>query len=114
MKYFDAHISGGSLIMRDKRQFLRTIRKMPEGEYIVSIFKQIKGTSRDMQKLYFAILGEWSNDTGWTKDWLHDLVKEELFPTLFEQTSTSDLTSVEWTLLIREVDDFLIMKFENK
>lgn len=114
MKYFDAKITGGSLVMSNKKQFLRTIKHMPEGSYIVSVFRQIKGTSREMQKLYFAILGEWMNDTGWTKDALHDLVKDELFPQLFEQTSTSDLTSKEWTILIKEVDDFLMLKFENK
>jgi hypothetical protein len=113
-KYFEAEIAYGTLIMADKNRFLRTIRNMPEGDYIVSIFKKTKGTSREMQKLYFAILGEWMNDTGWTKDELHELVKTELFPTLFDQTSTSDLTSKEWTILIREVEDFLIVKFENR
>lgn len=115
MKYFDAKISNGQLLMRGgKEPFLRKVGQMPDGNYIVSIFKQINGTSRDMQKLYFAILGEWMNDTGWTKDALHELVKNELFPQLFKQTSTSDLTSKEWTILIREVEDFLIIKFENK
>jgi hypothetical protein len=113
-KYFDAQIIEGSLIMEDKKQFLRSIKHMDDGEYIVSIFKQIQGTSRDMQKLYFAILGEWSNDTGWKKDELHSLVKNELFPELFESTSTASLTQHEWTLLVREVEDFLIIKFENK
>lgn len=97
-----------------KEPFLKKIRKMQDGDYIVAIFKQINGTTREMQKLYFAILGEWMNDTGWTKDKLHDLVKEELFPQLFLYTSTSQLTNKEWTILIREVDDFLILKFENK
>lgn len=113
-KYFDASIVNGSLVMDDRKQFLRSIKYMDDGDYIVSIFKQIQGTSRDMQKLYFAILGEWSNDTGWTKDELHALVKDDLFPTLFDAVSTADLNPHEWTLLIREVEDFLILKFENK
>jgi hypothetical protein len=113
-KYFDAQIIEGSLIMEDKKQFLRSIKHMDDGDYIVSIFKHIQGTSRDMQRTYFAILGEWSNDTGWKKDELHSLVKNELFPELFESTSTTSLTQYEWTLLVREVEDFLIIKFENK
>ena len=113
-KYFDAEINKGVLIMEDRKHFLRTVKHMADGDYIVSIFKQIQGTTRDFQKLYFAILGEWSNDTGWTKDELHSLIKNELFPELFESTSTADLSQHEWTLLVREVEDFLIIKFENK
>ena len=114
-KYFDAEISNaGVLVMDDRKQFLRTIKHMSPGVYILHLFKQIEGTSRDFQKLYFAILGEWSNDTGWTKDELHRLVKDELFPQLFDATSTSVLTHQEWTMLVREVDDFLIIKFENR
>lgn len=113
-KYYNAKINDqGVLLLEDKKHFLRSIRYMGEGDYVLHVMKRIDGNQRDMQKLYFAILGEWCNDTGWTKDELHTLVKDELFLELFDKTSTTDLDPTEWTILIMELENFLIIKFEN-
>lgn len=100
--------------IKDGKLFNRSVSHMTDGDYILCLIKQHNGTTRDFQKLYFAQLGEWSYDTGWTKDMLHDLVKSELFVELFkEEISTTDLTQAQWNILISELQSFLILKFEN-
>jgi len=112
-QYHEAKIKNGKLSV-DNESFLRAVRSLPDGDYILSITKQHHGSTREFQKLYFAILGEWSNDMGWTKDELHELVKNELFVELFEHAvSTSELSTAEWNIVMNNIETFLITKFEN-
>lgn len=78
------------------------------------LIKQQDRTEREFQNHYFAILGEWSLDTGWAKDELHQLVKKELFTELFdEEVSTADLDVESWNIVFLNLENFLILQFEN-
>ena len=113
-KHFGAKISNGKLVLDNKDYFNNSIKNMSQGSYVIFLVRQDAKTIREFQNLYFAILGTWSEDTGWTKDDLHDLIKAELFPDITDKTSTQDLDTIEWHSLLLNLENFLLLKFENK
>jgi hypothetical protein len=112
--YYRATVKDGKFKLRNSKVFNESIKYYQDGNYLVALYKMTDKTTREWQQLYFAVLGEWSNDTGLTKDELHDMIKAELFDELFEKTSTTDLTNREWNILFINLENFLILKFENK
>jgi len=113
IQYHKAKIKKGKFIA-DKKLFLQRVESLPDGDYFHCLIKLSNRTQREYQNHYFAILGEWSQDFGWTKSELHDLVKEELFVNLFnEEISTADLTVEQWNIVFLNLENFLIIKFEN-
>jgi hypothetical protein len=78
------------------------------------LIKRFDRTEREWQNHYFAVLGEWSFDAGYTKADLHTLVKDELFTKLFDEPlSTASLTTEQWNIVFLNLENFLILKFEN-
>lgn len=112
--YYKGVVKDGKFALKDRKSFDDSLRYYQDGSYLLVLYKMTDKTTREWQQFYFAVLGEWSNDTGLTKDELHDLVKSELFPELFDATSTTDLTVKEWNVLFLNLENFLIIKFENK
>ena len=91
------------------------IGSMPDGIYLVAVMSMNSKSTRDNQNRYYVTLGEWALSTGWTKEDLHDLVKEELFQELFDAPlSTTELDAKQWTMVFFQLDNFLMRKFENK
>lgn len=112
-RYHRAEIKNGKFIS-DKQRFNDSMASMPDGQYLWCLIKTQDRTPRDWQNYYFAVLGEWSLDTGYTKDNLHQMVKADLFPELFTETSTTDLDADQWNMLIWNLENYLILKFENR
>ena len=114
-RYTSAHIKKGKLYINKKEEFNGAIKTMPDGNYIFCLIKLNDKSNRDLQNQYFAILEEFSLSYGFTKMELHDLVKSELFPQLFdEETSTTELDNKQWNILLLNLESFLILKFENR
>jgi hypothetical protein len=112
-QYHRATIKNGQFFS-DKKVFNDRIKDLPDGNYLMLLIKQFNRTVREWQNHYFAILGEWSNDMGWSKSDLHDYVKEHLFNELFgEEISTADLTEEQWNIVFLNLENFLILQFEN-
>jgi hypothetical protein len=112
--YHGAQIKNGKLrfFNRDSKN---QINSLPEGTYLVAVMSMNDKDNRDNQNRYFAQLGEWSLSTGWTKEDLHELVKEELFVDLFDEAlSTTALDCEQWTMVFFQLENFLLRKFENK
>ncbi len=115
MNYYRGSIQDGKFKMANRKAFEASIEHYPDGKYLVVLYKMTEKTTREWQEYYFAVLGEWCNDFGISKDQLHDEVKTELFPELFEDiTSTTNLTNEQWNILFLNLNNFLILKFENK
>lgn len=113
-RFFKGRIKGGEF-KGDTENFRRNAKTLPDGNYIYFLIKVTDKDRRECQNFYFAILGSWSLDTGFTRKELHSLVKEELFVSLFgEEISTTDLTPQQWTIVFLELENWLILKFENK
>lgn len=114
IQYHSIKLKDGNLKFLNK-DAKNIIALMPEGIYLVALISMNDKDPRDCQNRYFAILGEWSLSTGWTKDELHTLVKDELFGEIFVgDVSTSDLSASDWTIVFFQLESFLIKKFENK
>lgn len=112
-QYHKATIKDGQFIS-DKKAFKERIKNLPDGNYFFVLIKQFDRTTRECQNHYFAILGEWSQDMGWSKSELHDYVKEHLFTELFgEEISTANLTLEQWNIVFLNLENFLILRFEN-
>jgi hypothetical protein len=91
------------------------IGSMPDGSYLLLLLKTEDKTAREWQNYYFAIIGEWSLDTGYTKKELHHLIKDDLFPQLFDgETSSTELDTDQWKILMWNLENYLILKFENR
>lgn len=107
-------------IKKGKIKFLNSnakhlVANMPDGIYLVAIMSMNGKDTRDNQNRYYVQLGEWALSTGWTKENLHDLVKEELFMELFDAPlSTTELDAEQWTMIFFQLENFLLRKFENK
>jgi hypothetical protein len=113
-RYHKAEIKNGKFIS-DKQRFRQSIGSLPDGRYLFCLISTQDRTPRDWQNYYFAILGEWSLDTGYTKDDLHQMIKSELFPQVFEtETSTTALDGDQWQILMWNLENWLILKFENR
>jgi hypothetical protein len=113
-RYHRAEIKDGKFIS-DKERFKQSIASMPDGKYLWCLIKTQDRSPRDWQNYYFAILGEWSLDTGYTKDELHQMVKNELFPQLYEgKASTTELDVDQWNMMMWNLENWLILKFENR
>lgn len=112
--YHKAKIVKGKFIS-DKKRFTDSVATMIDGDYLFCLIKSSDKTPREWQNYYFVIIGEWSLDVGYTKDELHQMIKDELFPQVFEtETSTTDLTVEQWQILLWNLENFLVIKFENK
>lgn len=116
MKQFHpACIEQGKLLVKDKSKFKSLVKNLPDGDYVMLLLSQNDKSTRDCQNRYFAILGEWSLDVGETKSHLHEMVKNELFFDLFgEVASTTDLSADEWTVVFWNLENWLILKYENR
>lgn len=112
-RYHKAQIKDGKFIS-DRMKFREMISSMPDGSYLILLLKTEDKTPREWQNYYFAIIGEWSLDTGYTKDELHQMIKDELFPQLFKVSSTTDLDTDQWKMLMWNLENWLIIKFENR
>src|SRR5688572_21213691 len=113
LQYHKAKVKDGKFIS-DKKLFRDRVSSLPDGNYFMVLIKQFDRTPREWQNHYFALLGEWSNDMGWSKSDLHDYVKEHLFNELFdEEISTADLTIEQWNIVFLNLENFLILRFEN-
>jgi hypothetical protein len=114
IQYHGAEIKKGKLKFFN-REATNIIGSMPDGVYLVAVMSMNPKDTRDNQNRYFVQLGEWSLTTGWTKEDLHDLVKEEFFTELFgEELSTTQLDQDQWTMVFFQLENFLLRKFENK
>ncbi len=113
IQFHRATVTGGKF-HSDKSRFKDRVSNLPDGDYLMMLIKQTDRTTRECQNHYFLILGQWSLDTGYTKNELHQMVKDELFKELFADVeSTRDLTPEDWTILFWNLEQFLILKFEN-
>lgn len=114
IQYHGAQIKKGKLRFFN-REAKNIIGTLPDGVYLVAVMSMNDKDVRDNQNRYFAQLGEWSLSTGWTKEDLHDLVKDELFTDMFDgPLSTTELDAEQWTMVFFQLENFLIKKFENK
>lgn len=114
IQYHGAEIKNGKLRFFN-RESKNIIGTMPDGVYLVAVMSMNDKDTRANQNRYYVTLGEWSLSTGWTKEDLHDLVKEELFDELFEAPlSTTELDAEQWTMVFFQLENFLMRKFENK
>src|SRR5271155_2700668 len=111
--YYRATVKDGKFKLRNSQAFNDSIHYYQDGNYLVALYRMTDKTTREWQQLYFVVLGEWSNDTGLTKDELHDMIKAELFDELFDKVSTTDLTNKEWNVLFLNLENFLLLKNEN-
>lgn len=113
--YYKGKVEKGKFSLLNRKAFDTSIKHYKDGEYLVTLFRLRNKDQREWQEFYFAVLGNWSDDTGYTKGELHDMVKQELFPDLFEtETSTTELTNEQWNILFFNLERFLILKFENR
>ena len=113
-RYFKAKIKNGKFYS-DKQKFDAGVANMPDGDYVHLLIKVSDRTPRESQNYYFVQIGEWANSVGYSKEDLHELVKDELFVELFDEPrSTSDLTKEDWMIVFLNLETFLISKFENR
>lgn len=113
--FHSAQITKGKLKLSKKDQYREMNKNLPDGPYVVIVMSMNTKDTRDCQNRYFAQLGEWSQDVGESKVFLHDMVKDELFTSLFgESLSTNDLTSEQWTMVFFNLENFLLRKYDNK
>lgn len=112
-KYQKAEVVKGKFIS-DKNRFKEMIANTPDGKYLFCLISIQDRSPREWQNFYFAVLGQWSLDTGYTKDDLHQMAKDELFPELTDKTSTGDLDADEWNVIMWNLENWLILKFENR
>lgn len=113
--YYKGTIKDGKFKLNNRKAFDSSVSNLRDGNYLVALLNLTNKNQREWQLFYFAVLGSWSEDVGLTKSELHDLVKSELFPELFElETSTTELTNEQWNILFFNLERFLILKFENK
>lgn len=113
-KYFKAEIKDGKFIS-NKSYFRQGVSYMPDGKYVMMLLKETDKDVRECQNMYFAQLGQWSTDTGYSRNELHEMVKDELFVELFDQPiSTTELTKDQWTMVFLNLQNFLLLKFENR
>lgn len=114
MRYQVAKIKDG-IFHSDKDKFRQMVSTMDDGTYLYCLLKQSDRTLRESQNFYFVQLGDWSLSTGYSKEELHDIVKNGLFVELFgEPISTSDLSKDQWSAVFFNLENFLLIKFENK
>lgn len=114
MWYQNAKIKSGKFYS-DKEKFNQMVANMSDGNYIYCLIKHSDRTCRQNQNFYFTQLGDWSLSTGYSKEELHELVKNELFVDLFgSPQSTSDLDKNMWAAVFFNLENFLLIKFENK
>ena len=113
--YYQGVVKNGKFALRSRKGFDASIKYYKDGEYLVALYSMREKDPQEWRQFYFAQLGEWSLDTGYTKDDLHTMVKDELFPELFEgETSTTELTNTQWNILFLNLQNWLILKFENR
>jgi hypothetical protein len=113
-RYFKAKIKDGKFYS-NKEQFRNGVSSLPDGEYIQLLVKTSDRTLRESQNYYFVQIGEWALSTGHTKDELHDMIKKDLFVELFDSpVSTADLTEADWSLVFLNLENWLLLKFENR
>lgn len=113
VKYFPASIKDGQF-KSDWQNFKNAVRNFSDGNYLLLLINTGNKDQRENQSKYFAIIGEWGLQFGYTKAEVHEIVKAELFPQLFTHTSTTDLDYNDWALLFVYLENFLILKFENR
>lgn len=112
-QYHKASIKGGKFFS-NKKAFRERVETLPDGNYFMVLIKQFDRTVREWQNHYFAVIGEWAQDMGWAKEELHDYVKENLFVELFDEPiSAAKLTLEQWNIVFLNLENFLILKFEN-
>jgi len=115
IQYHGAKIQNGKLrfFNRDSKNLINSIPE--DSVLLVAVMSMNEKSTRDNQNRYYVTLGEWASSTGWSKEDLHDLVKEELFNELFEEPlSTTELNAEQWTMVFFQLENFLMRKFENK
>lgn len=114
IQYHGAEIKNGKLKFFN-RESKNIIGTMPDGVYLVAVMSMNDKDTRANQNRYYVTLGEWALSVGWSKEDLHDLVKEELFQELFDAPlSTTELDAEQWTMVFFQLENFLMRKFENK
>lgn len=114
IQYHGMELKNGKLKFLNKDS-KNIISSMPDGIYLAAFMSMNSKNTRDNQNRYYVTLGEWVSSTGWTKEDLHDLVKEELFQELFDAPlSTTELDAKQWTMVFFQLENFLMRKFENK
>lgn len=115
IQYHSSHIINGKLKLKNKEQFKAMNANLPDGPYVLIVMSMSEKDTRDCQNRYFAQLGEWSNSVGETKEFLHEMVKDELFTFLFgEPLSTTALDPEQWTIVFFNLENFLLRKYENR
>lgn len=115
MIFHSARIEKGKLKLSRKDQFDNVIGLSKDGPYVLILLSMNENDTRDCQNRYFAQLGEWSNNVGESKEFLHQMVKDELFTDLFEEPiSTTELTPEQWTMVFFNLENFLLLKYDNK
>lgn len=99
----------------NKESFREKIANAFDGKYLMVLIRYPDKSQRDWQNYYYFVIGQWAISQGWTKSDLHDLIKLELFDSLFdgEVTSTNDLSLEQWKILFFNLENFLHRKFEN-
>lgn len=114
-QYHKGKIKDGILVLSNKQQFRSLVKSSPDCDCLLFLLKTSNRTQREWQEYYFAVLGAWSLDVGITKAELHELVKAELFQDLFDLdvASTTDMSNDEWNILMLNLENWLILKFEN-
>ena len=115
MIFHSASIKNGKLKVSRKDKFDSIIGSMNDGPYVLIVLSMNEKDTRDCQNRYFAQLGEWSSVTGETKEFLHEMVKDELFADLFgKPLSTNDLTPEQWTMVFFNLENFFLLKYDNR
>lgn len=113
--YYKSFVKDGKFKLRSRTAFDASIKHYRDGDYLVALYKITDKTTREWQEFYFVTLGGWSEDTGYTKSELHDIIKAELFAELFDgETSTTELNNTQWNILFINLEKWLTLKFENQ
>lgn len=74
-------VRGGRLEIRNRKQFAQTLRRMRDGEVIVTIEPRKAARSQPQNRYYWGVVVELiSEHTGYTPEELHDYLKAKFLP----------------------------------
>lgn len=109
-KYFNGEIVNGQLSM-DRDQVRRTIRSMPEGQYLMILVRMDNDRDeREWQKWYRVLLKGMADDTGHSPEEMHEFAKAEVLSEM-ELDSTTQLNPASWREYIERLGDWALDKF---
>lgn len=116
-----AQIINGRLVPKNVSQFNRSMTAMPDGEYVIFVESWYDKSLYSWMKKYRRMVDVVAKDAGEQKQDIHEMVKREILPELFEnkdlllqpaypEISTKYLNEHGWDMLIK---NFQFWVFKN-